>query len=63
MKRRSQVNLNVPFQLFPEKKLRDKTEEVRERRTQKFLNEDEIARKKLVAIEQKLKKARYLQLK
>jgi hypothetical protein len=47
-----------PVQLFPEKKLRDKTEEVRERRTQQFLDEDEIARKKLRAIEDKLKKAR-----
>jgi len=33
------------FRLFPEKKLRDKTEEVRERRTQKLLDEDEYARK------------------
>lgn len=54
-KRRSQVNLNIP--LFPEKKLRDKTEEVRERRTQKMLDEDEKAREKQISIDIRLKNA------
>ncbi len=45
------------MKLFPEKKLRDKTEEVRERRTQRLLDEDEAARKKDIEIKEKLLKA------
>jgi hypothetical protein len=52
------ANFTVPFQLFPDKKIRDKTEEVRERRIQNFLYEDEIARRKLITINESLKKAK-----
>jgi hypothetical protein len=55
-KRHSQIAfMPIKSTLFPEKKLRDKTEEVRERRIQRLLDEDEFARKKQVAIQEKLK--------
>ena len=54
-KRSQGALMAMSMPLFPEKKLRDKTEEVRERRTQKFLDEDEFARKKMIAIKEKMK--------
>ena len=48
---------NLNCLLFPEKKLKDKTEEVRERRTQKLLDEDENARLKKLELDKKMQEA------
>ena len=55
------IDLHLEFNIFySDHKLRDKTEEVREKRTQFFLDEDEKARKKMADIEEKLKRAKYV---
>mmetsp|Transcript_24641 Transcript_24641/g.21865 ORF Transcript_24641/g.21865 Transcript_24641/m.21865 type:complete len:119 (+) Transcript_24641:288-644(+) len=56
-KRKSHINFDDPTNILFPTKLRDKTMEVRERRAQKLLDEDEYSRKKNLDIEERMKKA------